>query len=133
MPRDLFFKQSDEESPLTLTRSPESQASNSMATGQDDPNDSALRRNELGLANPQLRSKGANISVRNDLHPYVQTLSLADVESCVALENATFPELERCSREKVSHLKFVFPSCPFSSAAAILRFVCRLATGGLVE
>lgn len=42
------------------------------------------------------------IRTKNDLHPYVQTLSLADLESCVALENAAFPEEERCSREKVS-------------------------------
>lgn len=41
------------------------------------------------------------IRTKNDLHPYVQTLSLADLESCVALENAAFPEEERCSREKV--------------------------------
>ena len=102
MPPDLFFKQSDEEHPLTLTRSPESQASNS--TGLGDQNDSALSRNDLSLANAQLRSKGANIIVRNDLHPYVQSLSLADVDSCVALENTAFPEQERCSREKVSHV-----------------------------
>lgn len=41
------------------------------------------------------------IRTKNDLHPYVQTLSLADLDSCVALENAAFPEEERCSREKV--------------------------------
>ena len=35
------------------------------------------------------------------LHPHVQTLSTADVDACVALENAGFPENERCSREKV--------------------------------
>ena len=38
---------------------------------------------------------------KGNLHPYVQTLTVADVESCVALENAAFPEHERCSREKV--------------------------------
>lgn len=102
MPRDLFLKQFDDESPLTLTRSPESQASTS--TGLDDQNNSTLNRNNLSLANAQLRSKGTNISIRNDLHPYVQTLSLADVDSCVAMENAAFPEQERCSREKVSHV-----------------------------
>lgn len=35
------------------------------------------------------------------LHPYVANLSLAAVESCVKLEDAAFPEHERCSREKV--------------------------------
>ena len=37
----------------------------------------------------------------DDLHPHVQTLSISDVEACVALENAAFSENERCSREKV--------------------------------
>lgn len=36
----------------------------------------------------------------NELHPYVQTLNLNDLESCVNLENATFPPNEACSREK---------------------------------
>jgi hypothetical protein len=48
----------------------------------------------------------ADLSERNskldELHPYVQTLSLSDVESCVILENAAFPPNERASREKVS-------------------------------
>ena len=39
---------------------------------------------------------------RDALHPYVQTLSLSDVESCVRLEEETFPPQERCTREKVS-------------------------------
>ncbi|EME79566.1 uncharacterized protein MYCFIDRAFT_199290 [Pseudocercospora fijiensis CIRAD86] len=37
---------------------------------------------------------------RDELHPYTQTLSLSDVESCVRLEEATFPPQERCTREK---------------------------------
>lgn len=52
----------------------------------------------VGLNNAQERE----IRTMNDMHPYVQTLSLSDLESCVALENAAFPEEERCSREKVS-------------------------------
>lgn len=39
---------------------------------------------------------------RDELHPYTQTLTLNDIESCVRLEEATFPPNERCSREKVS-------------------------------
>ena len=39
---------------------------------------------------------------RDQFHPYTQTLTLNDIESCVRLEEATFPEHERCSREKVS-------------------------------
>lgn len=37
----------------------------------------------------------------HELHPYVQTLALADLDSCVSLEEAAFPIEERASREKV--------------------------------
>lgn len=40
---------------------------------------------------------------RDELHPYTQTLTMSDVESCVQLEEAAFPPHERCTREKVSH------------------------------
>ncbi len=38
---------------------------------------------------------------RHSWHPYIQTLTESDIESCINLENAAFPEQERCSREKV--------------------------------
>lgn len=41
-------------------------------------------------------------SALETLHPYTQQLTLADVESCYILEEATFPPQERCTREKVS-------------------------------
>lgn len=36
----------------------------------------------------------------DDLHPFVQLLSVSNVNDCVEVENA-FPEHERCSRDKV--------------------------------
>lgn len=48
-------------------------------------------------------------SKRDDLHPYTQTLTLNDVESCVILEEAAFPPQERATREKVSQ-PFLFLS-----------------------
>lgn len=41
-------------------------------------------------------------SKRDDLHPYTQTLTLSDIDSCVLLEEAAFPPQERATREKVS-------------------------------
>jgi hypothetical protein len=39
------------------------------------------------------------------LHPYALLLTISNLDSCVALENAAFPiEQERCSREKVSQI-----------------------------
>jgi hypothetical protein len=43
---------------------------------------------------------------RDKIHPYTQTLKESDIESCVKLEEATFPEHERCTREKVSLMSF---------------------------
>ena len=43
------------------------------------------------------------------LNAYMRPLSVADVESCVAVEN-TFPKQERCSEEKVDHCTLkIFP------------------------
>ena len=41
-------------------------------------------------------------SKRDELHLFVQSLTLSDIESCIRLEDATFPPNERCTREKVS-------------------------------
>lgn len=78
-----------------------------MASSQAGLSEPFIDRDPQSLIPAQLRNKGANISARNDLHPYVQTLSLADVDSCVALENAAVPENERCSREKVGGHAFL--------------------------
>ena len=56
------------------------------------------------------------ISNVDGLHPFVQTLGLRDLESCLALEDACFEEPERESRETVS------PSCPNRNQS----FLCHL-------
>lgn len=38
---------------------------------------------------------------RSQLHPYAQTLTVSDVDSCTRLEAAAFAEGLRCTREKV--------------------------------
>lgn len=48
------------------------------------------------------REKGAGVASKYDnLHPFTQILGPSNANACVALENATFPEHERCSKEKV--------------------------------
>ena len=92
----------------SLVASPEPQTARldlsdgTTATGQDGYNEFTIHRQEgKPTSAHQLRTIRAKLSELNDLHPYVQTLSLSNLESCVALENAVFPEEERCSREKV--------------------------------
>ena len=72
----------------------------------DDDNDESemerVLRPFLGLHRQGQRNRGVAANKYDNLHPYTQILSLSDVEACVSLENATFPEHERCSREKAS-------------------------------
>ena len=100
MPRDLLPEPPHE--PI-LTASPETR---SPAQRHLDLEDMAQ---DLGPANtmfwdessgrePVLSEKAGSSS---ELHPFVQVLSISDLESCVALDNLGFPENERCSREKV--------------------------------
>lgn len=101
MPRDLFGRAPKDEA--TLTASPESQARSGdlVATDSGGYNEFTIHHEDETPNFGTSRFGRGNGTDLSDLHPYVQTLSLADVESCVALEKATFPEHERCSREKV--------------------------------
>ena len=44
----------------------------------------------------------------DELHPFVQLLSVSNVEDCVSVE-AAFPEAERCSRDKVEQTLQMLP------------------------
>jgi hypothetical protein len=70
--------------------------------GDDDESEMhRVLRPLLGLQRQAQRSRGAAANKYDDLHPFAQILSLSDLEACVALESAAFPEHERCSRDKV--------------------------------
>ncbi|KAL8999909.1 MAG: hypothetical protein Q9169_001315 [Polycauliona sp. 2 TL-2023] len=99
MPRNLFGR--GPKGDAQLTASP--QAQNSGTTSQDGEDDFTNNRGNDNLGLGPSRNLKADNKALSDLHPYVQTLSSSDVASCVALENATFPENERCSREKFDY------------------------------
>jgi hypothetical protein len=61
-------------------------------------------------------------SKRNEVHPYTQTLTLSDVDSCVILEDLAFPPNERASRAKVS-LSFSSSAVPLPPTAPGRVFV----------
>ena len=108
MPRELFSTAPREE---TLVASPESATpkpelsdgtEDTIAAGQDGYNDYAIHRDEAQPASARhLHNGRATGNDEDNLHPYVQSLSISNLEDCVALEKAAFPENERCSREKV--------------------------------
>ena len=84
--------------PPQITKSPEAQYD------EDDLMDGAAGGGLFDQIAGQRNEK------RDYLHPYTQTLTLNDVESCVRLEDVAFPPNERCSREKVSAVRLIIPS-----------------------
>lgn len=92
MPRDL----EQERKPVQIFESPNSTA---MEYSQDESPSSK----QLVKVDPsEMTSQGSSDLT---LHPYTRPLTINDVDSCVALENAAFTnEDERCTREKVSLL-----------------------------
>ncbi|MCJ1411150.1 hypothetical protein MMC19_005238 [Ptychographa xylographoides] len=101
MPRDLFQGRQSQE--LTLTESPESKTPWNSTAGDQEASPGTqftIVRDESDDREMQMSNKLRTGDQKNHLHPYVQILSISDLEACVALENAAFPENERCSREK---------------------------------
>ena len=75
-----------------ITKSPEEVEGHTGSIGATDPEEEDAMFRALAQRNEK----------RDELHPYTQSLNLSDVESCVRLEEETFPPNERCTREKVS-------------------------------
>ena len=102
-------------SPDATTPGPDS-VDEATAVSSDGHNEFTIHRSEGEKENAlQLHHDRNAIKERNNLHPYAQTLSISNLEDCVALENAVFPEHERCSREKVKS-PFQFQSADYMSA-----------------
>ena len=72
----------------------------------------------LGLQRQGQRTRGGAANKYDNLHPYTQILSLSDLEACIAVEEAAFPEHERCSREKVCLTLQVSRDLPTNSSSA---------------
>jgi hypothetical protein len=119
MPGDLGL----EEGPVTLSESPNSteETEEQQSNGQyilitDHQGTSSKRPNSIGK-----------------LHPYTRLLTISDLESCVALENAAFPiEQERATRDKVSKqfgtsgkLNQSLTVCSAATAVFIFRFLTK--------
>lgn len=98
MPREIFTSDSKGDS---LVASPGPSTPRQDATADDGHQGFTIHRDETREPGAHQFIGGQHRAEKDNLHPYVQTLSLSNLESCVALENAVFPEQERCSREKV--------------------------------
>ncbi len=89
-------------SPAPLTESPDSvRTERSESSSQQEESPTAERRQFIII--PEEHQRKAPPSNLN-LHPYTRPLTISDLDSCLALENAAFtnPE-ERATREKASY------------------------------
>ena len=91
-------------------KSPPSQQSDSMTL--DESNQSS--NSEYTMSGDDVQDRQIQLYdkplPKDGLHPHVQTLSITDLEACLVLENAAFPESERCSREKVQDYSIFYTS-----------------------
>lgn len=109
MPRDFALERHDEddeasEEDLSLKPHPSSvlQAVTGM-NPHDDDEDSEDSNNEPGILD-EVDGVGEAGEILAKLHPYGQVLTILDLDSCVALEEAAFEEEHRASKEKVGTL-----------------------------
>ncbi|KAK0352537.1 hypothetical protein LTR91_020881 [Friedmanniomyces endolithicus] len=106
MPRDLAaLKEDTLQGMPQLTKTPEEVVDDGDEDGRPpsapmDAQDEARMFRSLMKRHNTAGGGGGMNSKRDEIHPYTQTLSLSDIESCILLEEATFPPEERCTREK---------------------------------
>jgi len=106
MPRDFAaLKEDTLQGMPQLTKTPEEVVDDDAESGpssapMDAVDEARMFRSLMKRHNTAGGGGGMN-SKRDEIHPYTQTLSLSDIESCILLEEATFPPEERCTREKV--------------------------------
>lgn len=145
MPRDIFpARHIDDDSNPILTASPEMKSPGS-STGQLNEDKSVERtssqdsneNDDIGdnedhqpgsLAYTLFRDHRDDMEIElsqkfkgsSDLHPYVQVLSISDLDACMAVETAAFPPDQAASREKV-WARFHTISCFYNSADGVCR------------
>ncbi|RMY97149.1 hypothetical protein D0860_08675 [Hortaea werneckii] len=109
MPRDLhaIAKEESLQGMPRLTKSPEEVE----GTPENPPSaqkpsvelDHPTSRGAMDAVNDQGNFQTPGLSKRDDLHPYTQSLSINDIDSCTKLEEETFPPNERATREKFEY------------------------------
>lgn len=114
MPRDLFAQNQEE----GMTESPDAQTP--KAGG---PLEFTIHSSDTDQTTSQAPRRSKKAQGMATLRPYVQTLSIADLDSCERLENSCFPEEERCTREKVCISVFVQSIMSDATFSVVFVFV----------
>ncbi|KAI7359637.1 hypothetical protein KC320_g286 [Hortaea werneckii] len=108
MPRDLhaIAKEEGLQGMPRLTKSPE-EVEGTPEQPTSAPKPSVEPDHPTGGAMDAVNDQGnfqtPALSKRDDLHPYTQSLSINDIDSCTKLEEETFPPNERATREKFEY------------------------------
>lgn len=120
MPRDLeaIAKDKTLDDMPELTKSPEDMDEKERQ-GPMDVGDEY----EGGLLFSQLSQRNEK---RDELHPYTQTLSMSDLESCVRVEEEAFPPHERATREKVSSHILLYTPFVTLYLVTTCRYTCHI-------
>jgi hypothetical protein len=110
MPHDLDAEKP--EPPVTLTESPSNVID--VPNKPEEPEVNNHQREFVIIPQDnEYKGPGNKFKRPTNLHPYTRPLTISDLESVVALENAAFPDLnERASREKVSSSSSTYISRP---------------------
>jgi len=102
-----------EEAKPALTESPNSAMTERSESPyqQEEGSPTAERQQRQFIIIPEEHQLKASSNLTLNLHPYTRPLTISDLESCVALEDAAFtnPE-ERATREKASRPEQQSPS-----------------------
>lgn len=100
MPKDQEEESSEQS--VHLTESP-NRLESPMKKEPDESEPTDTSNYQKGPGAFTIVPKAQQYSGPTNLHPYTRPLTISDLESCVALENAAFSNpIERATREKVS-------------------------------
>ncbi|KAI7502764.1 hypothetical protein KC367_g2061 [Hortaea werneckii] len=109
MPRDLHAIANEEglQGAPRLTKSPKEVEGTPAHTPSAQKPSVEPHHHPTGGAMDAINDQGnfqtPGLSKRDDLHPYTQSLSINDIDSCTKLEEETFPPDERATREKFEY------------------------------
>lgn len=86
----------------------------------DDGEHSFYRPGLAGLLGGRMLPRNRGPAGKFDnLHPFTQVLSISNVADCVKLENDSFPQNERCSKEKVYKRTLIILPADFCTVVSI--------------
>lgn len=102
MPRDLFAERDHAVQEMPMLEKTEKSTALPPQLHQSSPVDFAAPTHRRGSKDKIERDMDKQ-DAWAEIKPYTKSLTPSDVESCVKLEDATFPPQERATREKVSN------------------------------